>query len=153
MAHRMIFRRTEPQTPALKSGNSLFEQFDANLSQKEAAILQSNKSESLRQLLTIQYKDLIPTLEEEYVGRNRRVRTAHRKLCEEDRSFRAGAAEVKKEVALHLMKNRPGTITEVAELMGYNDLAAFRRAFKGWTKETPKAVKKQLSLEACGVPA
>lgn len=86
----------------------------------------------------MQFKEQIPTIEDAATGLDMTVRTLQRKLTEQQTSFREIVAEVKKELALHLMKNRSGTITEVAEVLGYNDLPAFRRAFKVWTKATPK---------------
>jgi len=142
--HRLIFRLEDVETPVLTSDKSLYEMFNNILSQKKSMALQTSVIECLRQMLLMQFKGQIPTIEDAAAGLNMTVRTLQRKLAEEQTSFREVAAAVKKELALHLMKNRPGTITEVAEVMGYNDLAAFRRAFKGWTKETPKAVKKQL---------
>jgi AraC-like DNA-binding protein len=96
----------------------------------------------------MRFKGQIPTVEDAADGLGITVRTLQRKLAEEQTSFREIASEVKKELALHLMKNRPGTITEVAEVLGYNDLPAFRRAFKGWTKSTPKEMKRLIGTKA-----
>lgn len=96
----------------------------------------------------MQFKGQIPTVEEAAAAMNMTVRTLQRKLTEEQTSFRQIANEVKKEISLQLMKN--ANLTEVADVLGYSDLPAFRRAFKSWTKSTPKEVKKQMKLEAVG---
>ncbi|MBX2920922.1 MAG: AraC family transcriptional regulator ligand-binding domain-containing protein [Chitinophagaceae bacterium] len=145
--HRMIFRAEDVQTPILTSDASLFEMFNNILGQKKSLAIQASCRDAVKHLLLMQFKGQIPTIEDASAGLDMTVRTLQRKLTEEQTSFREIAGEVKKELALHLMKNRSGTITEVAEVLGYNDLPAFRRAFKVWTKATPKEVKKQLSKE------
>jgi AraC-like DNA-binding protein len=145
--HRMLFRAEDVQTPILTSDASLFEMFNNILGQKKSLAIQSSCRDTVKHLLLMQFKGQIPSVEDAAAGLNMTVRSLQRKLTEEQTSFRAIAGEVKKELALHLIKNRPGTITEVAEVLGYNDLPAFRRAFKLWTKATPKEVKKQLKNE------
>jgi len=145
--HRMIFLAEDVQTPVLTSDVSLFEMFHSILGQKKSLAVQASCRDAVRHLLLMQFKGQIPTIEEAAAGLDMTVRTLQRKLTEEQTSFREIAGAVKKELALHLMKSRAGTITEVAEVLGYNDLSAFRRAFKLWTKATPKEVKKQLERE------
>lgn len=145
--HRMIFLAEDVQTPILTSDASLYEMFNGILGQKKSLALQASCRDAVRHLLLMQFKGQIPTIEQAAAGLNITVRTLQRKLAEEETSFREIASEVKKELAIHLMKNRGGTITEVAEVLGYNDLPAFRRAFKVWTKSTPKEIKRQLRNE------
>ncbi|SDC07338.1 AraC family transcriptional regulator [Niabella drilacis] len=142
--HRMLFLAEDMHTPVTSSDASLFELFSNILGQKKSLAIQSSCRDAVKHLLLMQHKGQIPTIEDAASGLEMTVRTLQRKLTAEQTSFREIAAEVKKELALHLMKNRTGTITEVAEVLGYNDLPAFRRAFKLWTRSTPKVVKKQL---------
>ncbi|WP_018628483.1 AraC family transcriptional regulator [Niabella aurantiaca] len=145
--HRMIFLAGDVQTPVLTSDASLFEMFNTILGQKKSLAIQSSCRDAVKHLLLMQHKGQIPTIDDAAAGLDMTVRTLQRKLTEEQTSFREIAGEVKKELALHLMKNGTGTITEVAGVLGYNDLPAFRRAFKTWTKTTPKEIKKQLINE------
>ena len=145
--HRIIFLAEDLQTPILTSDVSLYEMFNSILGQKKSLTVQASVRDTVKHLLLMQFKGQIPTIDDVAAGLNMTVRNLQRKLTEEQTSFREIAAEVKKELALHLMKNRTGTITEVAEVLGYNDLPAFRRAFKVWTNATPKEVKKQLKRE------
>jgi len=142
--HRMIFQAEDVQTPVLTSDASLFEMFNTILAQKKSLALQASCRDTVKHLLLMQFKGQIPTIEDAAAGLSITVRTLQRKLTEEQSSFREIAAEVKKELALHLMQNRSGSITEVAEVLGYNDLSAFRRAFKSWANATPKEVKRKL---------
>ncbi|MBX3257914.1 MAG: AraC family transcriptional regulator ligand-binding domain-containing protein [Chitinophagaceae bacterium] len=149
--HRMIFRAEDVQTPILTSDASLYDMFNSILGQKKSLAIQSSCRDVVKHLLLMQFKGQIPTIEDAAAGLNMTVRSLQRKLTEEQTNFREIAAEVKKELALHLMKNRAGTITEVAEVLGYNDLPAFRRAFKVWTKATPKEVKQRLKTNRLAV--
>jgi len=148
--HRMIFRAADLQTPVLTSDLSLYEMFNSILGQKKSLAIQASVRDSVKHLLLMQFKGHIPTIEDAAAGLNMTVRNLQRKLTEEQTSFREIAGEVKKELALHLMKNQSSTITEVAEVLGYNDLPAFRRAFKLWTNTTPKEVKRQLKADHVG---
>lgn len=141
--HRMIFLIDDLKAPILTCDASLYEMFNGILSQKKSLAIQASMRDAVKHLLVMQFKGQIPTVEDAATGLNMTVRGLQRKLTEEQTSFREIAGEVKKELALHLMQSHTGTITEVAEVLGYNDLTAFRRAFKGWTKVTPKEVKKQ----------
>jgi AraC-like DNA-binding protein len=142
--HRLVFHAADLKTPLLTSDVSLYEMFKSILGQKKSLAVQASVRDAVKHLLLMQFKGQIPTIDDAAAGLNMTVRNLQRRLTEEQTSFREIAGEVKKELALHLIKNRTGTITEVAEVLGYNDLPAFRRAFKGWTNATPKEVRKQL---------
>lgn len=145
--HRAIFHARDMQTPVITSDRSLYDMFNNILAQKKSLALQVSCSDTVKNLLLMQFKGQIPTIEEVAAALNMTVRTLQRKLTEERASFRAIANDVKKELALHLMKNPDASITDVAGVMGYGDLPAFRRAFKTWTKATPKEVKQKLKKE------
>ncbi len=136
--HRMIFLAEDVSTPILTSDTSLFEMFNTILGQKKSLAIQSSCGDAVKHLLLMQFKEQIPTIEDAAANLNMSVRALQRKLTEKNTSFREIAGDVKKELALHLIKNQSGTITEVAEVLGYNDLSAFRRAFKLWMRATPK---------------
>lgn len=144
--HRMIFRTEDMELPILTSDVSLYEMFSSILGQKKALAFQGSCRDTLKHLLLMQFKGHIPTIEEAAAYLDMTVRTLQRKLMDENTSFRNIANEVKKELALHLMNNPKTSLTEVADILGYGDLPAFRRAFKGWTKATPKAIKQQLKV-------
>lgn len=145
--HKLVYDASVMTTPVITSDVSLFEMFQEILAQKKAIMMQTNCTEAVKNLLLMQFKGQIPTVEEAAAAMDMTPRTLQRKLTEENTSYRNIAGEVKKELAIHLMKNPGTSITEVAEVLGYGDLPAFRRAFKTWTKATPKEVKRQLHSE------
>lgn len=66
-------------------------------------------------------------------------RTLHRRLVDEDTRFADLVDAARRERALLLLADRSLSASEVAFLLGYTEPAAFFRAFKRWTGETPQS--------------
>ncbi len=66
-------------------------------------------------------------------------RTLHRRLAEEDANFASILDALRHERAELLLEDQRLSSSEVAFLLGYVEPAAFFRAFKRWTGETPQA--------------
>lgn len=64
-------------------------------------------------------------------------RTLHRRLLDEGTSFHALLEEVRHMLAVQHLKGNALSIQEIAYVLGYNDQANFRRAFKRWEGVTP----------------
>ena len=69
------------------------------------------------------------------------VRTLHRRLAHEGRTYRALANEASAIIAKRLLVDERCTIQEVASLMGFSDATSFHRAFKRWTGTTPNTFR------------
>jgi AraC-like DNA-binding protein len=65
------------------------------------------------------------------------VRTLQRRLAEHGLVYRKLIEEVRRELALHLLKDRSLDLTEIAFSVGYSELSAFDRAFRRWTGISP----------------
>ena len=139
---RIIFTASDMQLPIITRDRSLHAMFSEILAQKKSVFVQSSTSVALKQLLLMQFNGQLAGIGEAAEGLNMNARTLQRKLADEQTSFRAISAEVRKELSMHLIQRSESNITEVAEIMGYADPTSFRRAFKGWTKKTPKSVKR-----------
>ncbi len=63
--------------------------------------------------------------------------TLTRKLKKEGLTFQALMNGLKKDIALNYLENNNLSITEIAFLLGYSEVSAFRRAFKSWTGRSP----------------
>jgi len=64
-------------------------------------------------------------------------RTLRRRLVQQDTTYRAISDGARYERARDLLVNSDISIAQVAELVGYSDARAFRRAFKRWTGQLP----------------
>ena len=68
-------------------------------------------------------------------------RTLHRRLVEEGTSYRELLEKVRHAIAVeHVTANR-SSMEEIAYMLGYSDLANFRRAFKRWESVSPSAYR------------
>jgi AraC-like DNA-binding protein len=64
-------------------------------------------------------------------------RTLHRKLRENDETFRSLLLQVRRDLAERYIDNPDYSVTEIAFLLGYNDTSAFSRAFRNWFGYSP----------------
>ena len=64
-------------------------------------------------------------------------RTLHRHLKSEGTSYRQILENVSHTIASQQLTNTSITVEEISLLLGYIDVANFRRAFKRWTGMTP----------------
>ena len=69
------------------------------------------------------------------------TRTLQRRLKEENSSFLEVLNETRQELALQYIQDDSLPLKEVSYLLGFSDSAAFSRAFKRWTGESPSRSK------------
>jgi AraC-like DNA-binding protein len=69
---------------------------------------------------------------------NIRERTLRRRLEQEGTTVRALAGDVRRELALHLLRDTDLPVTEIAAALHYSDVAVFARAFRGWSHSSPR---------------
>jgi AraC-like DNA-binding protein len=140
--NRLIISKEDISTPLLTSDQSMFALFNSIVADKQALLETNSTAENLKQLLFMQFRGRIPTIEEAASALNMTPRNLQCRLLQEKASFRDIAGEVRKEIAFQLMQNPAIKISEVSDILGYSDLTAFRKAFKSWTNTTPRAVRK-----------
>ena len=140
--NRIILSREDISTPILTADQSMFQTFSAMVADKHELFETNSTTENLKQVLFMQFKGRIPTIEEAASALNTTPRNLQRKLLQEQTTFRDIAGEIRKDIALQLMQNPAIKISEVSDILGYSDLTAFRKAFKSWTNATPRAMRK-----------
>jgi len=70
-------------------------------------------------------------------------RTLHRRLANEQTTFRELLDQFRHEKAVELLTTRRHGIAEVAFLLGYSEITAFYRAFKRWTGRSPAELRER----------
>jgi AraC-like DNA-binding protein len=70
-------------------------------------------------------------------------RTLKRQLAASGTTFSDVLDELRSEEAMRLVGNRALTLEDVAERLGYSDVANFTRAFRRWTGTTPGTFRKR----------
>jgi AraC-like DNA-binding protein len=71
------------------------------------------------------------------------TRSLHRQLSAAGTSFRKLLDDARRELADSYLRRGRLALGEIAYLLGYSDVTAFHRAFKGWTGKTPAAYRAQ----------
>lgn len=74
---------------------------------------------------------------------NMSKRNLHRKLRENDWTFRSLLRQVRTDLAKRYIRDTDYSVTEIAFLLGFSDTSAFSRAFKGWFGHTPTQARTQ----------
>jgi len=141
--NRIVVSKEDVSTAILTSDQSMFQLFNSIVADKQALLQTNSTVENLKQVLFMQFKGRIPTIEEAASALNMAPRNLQRKLLQEQTTFRDIAGEIRKEIAFQLMQNPAIKISEVSGILGYSDLTAFRKAFKSWTNSTPRAIRKR----------
>lgn len=84
-----------------------------------------------------------PSLEQVAMHFHMTPRTLHRQLKKEDTSFKIILQEVSSNLAIEYLTKSDITIKEISFLLGYLDIANFRRAFKRWHGMPPSEYRKK----------
>jgi len=85
----------------------------------------------------------LPTLQEVASRLYLSERSLSRRLREEDSSYRQLCNNELKFWACHYLADSNLTVEAIALMLGYQDSANFRRAFKSWLKCSPAAFREQ----------
>lgn len=111
----------------LKHAESLI----ANLESKSE--LQWHVKQSILNKLPLGQANILNIASDLFMSR----RTLHRKLREENLSFKYLLDSVRKEQAHTYLQNQQYSISEVAYLLGFSEPSVFYKAFKRWFRTTP----------------
>ena len=97
-------------------------------------------TEKVLQELSIQ-KEGTPTLEELAKRINLSSRTLRRRLMEEETSYNAIVADIRKKRAIELLTTTRLSMEKVATRLGFSEVSSFYRAFKSWTGRRPNTFR------------
>lgn len=73
-------------------------------------------------------------------------RTLARRLASEGTTFQKTKDKLRRDIAIDLLNKTDTSITAISNDLGFEDPAAFSRAFKAWTGSAPGAYRKQTVL-------
>jgi len=69
-------------------------------------------------------------------------RTLRRRLDEEGTTYQRIVHELRRQLAETYLRDSILTVAEIADMLGYNDVSNFRRAFLSWTGRSPAAYRR-----------
>lgn len=139
----LVFNSEQLAQPILSYDQSLFALFDEILNEKKSQLTQQRSFvEEVSNIVTAEFKGIIPPLEIMASRFMITPRTFQRRLKEEGSSYREVSNQIKKQLAMRWLKNHSKKVEEIATLLGYSELSSFQRAFKSWSDTTPGKMRK-----------
>jgi len=97
---------------------------------------------ALKEALVRSLHDGMPTLEQVASRLTISTRTLQRRLEEMELNFQRLLDRTRAELARGYLLDGHLSLSEIALLLGYSEQSAFNRAFKRWTGQTPKSLRK-----------
>jgi AraC-like DNA-binding protein len=114
----------------------------ALICQRELDKLTANESLAARvRRLLLEKQNGFPSLQVTARMLHMTPRTLHRRLVDEGTSFHELLEDVRRTIAVEHVKSGRFSIEEIAYMLGYSDLANFRRAFRRWESVSPSAYR------------
>jgi AraC-like DNA-binding protein len=115
----------------------------AAICQRELDKLTENESAAARvRRLLLEKQNGFPSLQVTARLLHMTPRTLHRRLLDEHTSFHALLEDVRRTLAVEHVRSGRFSLEEIAYMLGYSDLANFRRAFKRWEAVPPSAYRR-----------
>ena len=103
---------------------------------------QDTLRDRVRQVLWAALSEGVPTLEGVGRGLGLSPRTLQRRLRAEGTTLSAVLTQLRHDLALPLLRDGRLAVAEVAFLLGYEDPSAFHRAFRRWSRRSPRAFRR-----------
>lgn len=127
-----IFSKEYLNTPLVGHDESHYAIFNALLQQKQKQIESKHSlAERIKHIVLSKFKGQITHIDIVASQLCMTSRTLQRKLTSENTSYRKICNDLRKELATDLMKTAKSKRTDVASLLGYSNVDAFNKAFKG----------------------
>ena len=79
-------------------------------------------------------------------------RTLRRRLAEEGLAVRDLVGETRRNLANQLLRDSDLPVSEIAEVLSYSDATVFARAFRGWSKMSPREWRARYASAPSGNP-
>lgn len=127
----LVFKTSDLRIKVTSYDQSLFSLFDKIIREKAEKLARNvSLSDQVKRILAQEFKgQLVPTTTLA-AQLNMSARTFQRKLNEEGTSYRELSLNLRKELAVLLLKKRGSSVREVARMLGYSEASALRKALK-----------------------
>lgn len=127
----LVFKTSDLQAKVISYDKSLFALFDKIIREKlDSLTRKTSLSDQVRKILTQDFKGQIVPAAVVAVQLNMSVRTFQRKLSDEGVSYRELSTNLRKDLALMLLKKQQSNMREVARMLGYSEASALRKIIK-----------------------
>ncbi|NVK75118.1 MAG: AraC family transcriptional regulator ligand-binding domain-containing protein [Oceanospirillaceae bacterium] len=109
--------------------------------QKDIQVQADYLLKSIRSLIQESLPSGIPSLTQVADHVKMSPRSLKRKLADKSLTFRGLVQQIQSETALHYLKQKDKSISEITFLTGFSEQSAFNRAFKRWFGESPSSYR------------
>ena len=145
--NELVLRESDLRLPMMRADRLLaafFERHSGDLLQR----VDDAPEEILRvkQAILEQLRRRVPSLQDVSRQLGIGARTLRRRLSEQGRPFKALIDEARAELARQYLEGSRHTIQEISHLLGFSQPSAFHRAFKRWTRESPRRFRVRARL-------
>ncbi len=136
---RLVFAERDMHLPVRQGDETLAEYLSSHADQVLRSLVSGHSvSERVRSAIWNTLSDGRPTLPRIASELDTPPRTLQRRLAEEGTSIQREVEEIRKGMAMALLRDRTVSIDEVAFLLGYPEPSTLFRSFKRWTGMTPQ---------------
>ncbi len=142
-SNALIFSTEQLATAVTSYDESLFALFDEILTERKSHRKKNASfTDEVSQIISSEFKGLVPPIEIIASRFSITTRTLQRRLKEEGSSYRELGNEIKKGLAVKLLKGNSKKVDEIAMMLGYAESSSFQRAFKSWSETTPGKIRR-----------
>jgi AraC-like DNA-binding protein len=128
-SNTLTFKTSDLKNRISSYDQSLFFLFDKIIREKlEKLARKASLADQVRKILTLEFKGQIVPASILAAQLNMSIRTFQRKLNEEGTSYRDLSLNLRKELALLLLKKPESSVSKVARMLGYSEASALRKA-------------------------
>jgi AraC-like DNA-binding protein len=106
------------------------------------AVEPADLSQLVRRRLRAAAPGRLPTLESVARALAMSPRTLQRRLTGDGTTYQALVHEVREDLARGYLAESRLSISEIAFVLGFSDVSTFHRAFRRWTRQTPRAYRR-----------
>ncbi len=130
-----VCRQEDMATPVITYDKSLYSFFSLMLTERQQVkATRKSFADEIKEVMLARFGGQIPPVEVVAAAMNMSLRTFQRRLAGEKITFRQVTSELRKELALSLMRNGSSRKADIADMLGYADLSSFQRAYRNWTR-------------------
>jgi AraC-like DNA-binding protein len=135
----IVFRQQDLDLPIVRADETLAGYLGEYANQVLASLVRGDTVRySVRAAIWSLLGEGTPSLGRVAAALDTRPRTLQRRLAAEGTSLQREIQEIRKTMAIALVRDRGASIGEVAFLLGYAEPSAFYRSFRRWTGSTPR---------------
>jgi AraC-like DNA-binding protein len=140
----IVFRDTDLDLPLVRADETLAGYLSQHAEHVLAALIQGETMQhTVRAVIWSLLGDGTPSLQQVAAALRMPPRTLQRRLATEGTSLHAEIEEIRKTMALAVLRDRSISIEDVSVLLGYADPSTFFRSFKRWTGTTPRRFRSE----------